>query len=248
MDYLVVLFLGVIGIVLALWSLPRMVLDGVLSGLEALLLAFGLVLLITLAGALVRPAPMASAVLVALFPFALSLLPYLRWRLRNRGLHAIEQREIERCRRTIAFDARNTGAHLQLAEALRTRGQYAEAVRCYETVLTLGKDNRQARRGLEDCLSLQRAEAGQSWLCHVCHAENEAHAIQCTACRTPRARPESRQGTPLKRVAIWAALGLEAAVLSLLAVGTLGPCGVVVASCLVAAACYVVYGADPRES
>ncbi len=248
MDYVPVLFLGFVGAALAFWSLPRMVIEGVLSGTEAVLLAFGLAVLLVAAGALVAVAPQVSTVLTAVFPFALSVIPYLRHRLRDRGLRSLEDADIERCRRTIAFDARNTGAHLQLAETLRTQGQYSEAVRSYETVLTLDKDSRQARRGIEECLNLLRAQAGQSWLCHICHVENEPQAAQCSACRTPRARPARADMPSLQRVAIWVGVGLEAAVIGLYLVGALGECGVVLASLFVAGVTYAVYGADPRES
>jgi tetratricopeptide (TPR) repeat protein len=218
-----------------------MVLDGILSGLEALVLALGLLFVITAAGVLVKPAPLASGTLMVLFPFALSTLPYIRCRLRDRGLRALKDQEIARCRKTIAFDARNTGAHLMLAKALEARGGYAEAVQCYETVLNLDKDNRDAKRGIEDCLNLERAEAGQSWLCHVCHAENTPQALACAGCRTPRSRPALVSDPPLQRVGVWVGLAMELAIVVLLCAGSLGPCGAVLGSLLVAGATYAVY-------
>ncbi len=244
MELAVVLLLGVVGAVVVIWSLPRMLLDGVLSGTEAALFACGMVALIAIAGALVRPCPAASASLVSLFVFGLSIIPFIRYRLRGRGLTRLGNDTIERCQRTIAFDERNTGARLMLAEAFREQGRYSEAIAAFEAVLEREEGNARARRGLDDCLNLQRASSGEVWLCHVCRAENDPEVTQCARCRTPRARGSVRP-SGLRRWTIWVASALQACVVVLLVAGAMNACPATVLSLVIAAGMYGVYMTDP---
>lgn len=245
MELVVVLLFGVVGAVVVIWTLPRMLLDGVLNGAEAAFFACGMVALIAIAGALARPAPAVSSMLVSLFVFGVSLLPFARYRLRGRRIARLGNETIERCQRTIAFDARNTGARLMLAEALREQGRYAEAIAAFEAVLEREENNPRARRGLDDCLNLQRASSGEMWLCHVCRAENAPEATQCTRCRTPRARSSVRPSV-FRRWTVWVASALEAAVIALLLSGALSVCPAVLASLVMAVVMYGVYATDPE--
>lgn len=242
MELAAVLALGCMGAAIGLWSLPRMVLDGAVTALEALLLAIGLLVLIAAAGALTTLAPAASAALAVAFPFALGSLSWIRFQLRDRGLRRLDDAEIERCRRTIAFDARNTGAHVALAQLLQRKGEYAEAIASYEAALALDATSREAKRGIEECLNLSRAGSGQSWICHICHAENEASHVWCPQCRTPRARAEALTDRPVHRYAFWVALGIEAAVLLLVGLGALSSCLAILVGLALGAAVWTVYG------
>jgi tetratricopeptide (TPR) repeat protein len=234
--------LGMLTLVICVWYLPRMVLDGVLSGGEALAVGAALVLWLMASAAIATVAPVVSGALNVVLVFGLAATPYGRYRLRDRTERNLRDREIERCRKTIAWDRKNAGAHEILGDALRAQHDYQEAIECYEAALDLEPENRSARRSLEECHRLSRISDGATWLCHVCHAENPPREIQCFQCRTPRGQEAARPSLLLRGTA-WGAVACGAALLALLIAGVLTPLGAFVLTVVVAIPFFAVYTA-----
>lgn len=198
---------GTVGTVVLFITLPKLLLDGILTGAEAAAYAGILVVAIASAGLLTDVAPGAATLLAGGFIVGTAALMCIRHHLGARGYRALAARKIERCRKTIAFDPRNVGAHLMLAEAMRDAKRYEEAIAAYERALDREPRNRKAQRGLEDCIALQRAARGETWQCYACHAENLPRARRCIKCGTPQTRthqPVSRANC----IALWTAAGL----------------------------------------
>ncbi len=168
------------GLALALFYVPRMYLDRALTGTEAAVIGgvvFGLCgVCHTIWGTA------ASHALGVVIITAIGCLPYARRMLSRRYESAVAQRELADWRRTIAFDPKNTGAHVFAAEALRDLGRYAEAVSFFERALALNPRDPAVQRALEATTQLKRAAAGENWICATCRAENAAKAHECFRC------------------------------------------------------------------
>lgn len=167
-------------VALALYYVPRMYLDRALTGSEAAA-ASGIVLGLcgvchSIWGA--APGYALGVVIIA----AIGCLPYARRMLSRRDELAVAERELAEWRRTIAFDARNRGAYVYAAEALRNLGRYAEAVSLYERAMALGPRDPAVQRALEVTTQLKRASAGENWICTTCRAENAARIRECFRC------------------------------------------------------------------
>lgn len=235
----VVFLLGLSSIVICVYTVPRMVLDGVLSLAEGILLACGMVLLIALAGALSKVAPDPSIALVLAFVSTLGALPYVCYVLRGRGDRRIAQQDIDRSERALAFDPNLNPARVALGDAYRGLGLYDTAASYYEAALEREPDSRAAQRGLDECLRLQSVARGETWGCHICSSANDPRDLKCRKCKTPRGRVVGT--APAHRITPWIYGGLQGAVLALMLAGELTHFGALSLSITIAAAFHVLY-------
>ena len=242
----VVFMFGVVGTIVCVYTLPRMVIDGILCGAEAIVFGALMLVIIGLAAGLLDACPIAAALLSVLFVFGMGSLPYIRHRLHHRGLTAIIERDIDDARRAIAFNHKNVFAHLTLAERLFELGRYTEARAEFEATLDLDADEKKAARGIEDCDRMHSIARGDTWLCYVCGAANEPKALQCFKCRTPRGRARHQSG--VHRVAVWGATAAEGAVVVLMLTNAVSMLAAFGLSVLIAMGFWLIYSfASPME-
>lgn len=234
---------GCVGVIVCVYTVPRMVIDGVLTCVEGILLACAMILMIVGGGALAKVAPTISTLLVLTFLFMLGALPYVRYLLRDRGNWAIAQQDIERYERSLAFDSSLNAARVALGDTYRELGLYDKAVEYYEDALDREPEHREAHKGLEECLKLQSVARKETWLCHICSAANDPRDERCFNCETPRGRLVR---TPLfHRLSPWAFGGAQAVVMLLLVADRLSDFGALGATVLIAGAFYTLYSFDP---
>lgn len=231
---------GCMGIVVCVYTVPRMVIDGVLSGSEGILIGAGMVLLIIVAAGLSGVEPAASLALVQLFVLALGTLPYLRYVLRDRGNRTIARQDLERYAKALAKDPSLTPARVALGDTYRELGLYEKAASYYESALDREPENKMAQRGLAECLKLRSIARGETWLCHICSSANDPRSARCLQCETPRARLAS---TPMvHRVIPWAYGGLGLLSVLLMVLGRLSQFGALAITAVIAGAFYALYG------
>ncbi|MDI9602573.1 MAG: tetratricopeptide repeat protein [Acidobacteriota bacterium] len=234
-----VFLLGLAGIVVCIYTVPRMVLDGVLSGAEGILIACGMVLLIVFSGAFWQSSPRTSAALLLLFILSLGCLPYVRYVLRDRVEWAIAHEDIRRFEKALAFDPNLNPARVSLGDTYRELGLYDKAVSYYEAALEREPKNKAAHRGLEECLKMQSVARGETWLCHICQVANDPRDTKCFHCATPRSSPPA--GSPVHRLSPWAYGALATLTVLLMLLGVLGPFGGLGIALLLSGVFYTLY-------
>ncbi len=234
-----VFLLGLAGIVVCVYTVPRMVLDGVLSGAEGILVACGMVLLIALAGALWQPLPQVSVALLLLFILSLGCLPYVRYALRGRAEWAIAREDIWRCEKALAFDPNLNPARVSLGDTYRELGRYDEAASYYEAALEREPENKAAQRGLEECLKMQSVARGETWLCHICQVANDPRDAKCFHCATPRGSPPG--GSLMHRLSPCVYGATATLTVLLMFLGVLGPFGSLGIALLLSGVFYTLY-------
>jgi len=242
----IVFMFGFLGTIICVYMLPRMVIDGILCGAEAII--FGALMLVLIGGAasLLPLSPLGAALLAVVFVFGMGSLPYIRHRLQHRGLAAIINRDIDDAKRAIAFDHKNVFAHLTVAERLFELGRYKEARAEFEATLDLDAGEKKAKRGIEDCDKMLSIAKGDTWLCYVCGAANEPKAVQCFKCRTPRGRLMRQSKVHL--FAVWGATAAEGAVVVMMLTNALSMLAAFGLSVLIAIGFWLIYSfGSPME-
>lgn len=234
--FLVAVFVLLSGLIIAFMTIPRMWLDGLLSGLEALILMGGVLgltalILSTWGGPIMVLGTTA-------YMGAIAWLPYVRRLMAYRQEIWIGREEAAKWQKTIAFDPKNQGAHLFLARALVRMGRLDEALKGYEEALRLSPVDPEARKEYNQSLQLQRRLSGQPWICPACAAENRSRIRQCFRCgaylprlSTPPPRTVGTFG--------WVTGGLVLVLIALWALGRLGPFVLLLGSAFVFATFYV---------
>lgn len=178
--FVVAAFVLLAGLTVGFLTIPRMWLDGLLSGLEAIAL---IATVLALTGVIIST--WGSAMMVAatvVFVAVFGSLPYFRRITAYRQEMAMARADADKWQKTIAFDPKNQGAHLFLARAHVKMGRLDPALKEYEEALRLSPGDPEARKEYNRTLQLQRSLTGQPWICPACAAENRGRLRQCFRC------------------------------------------------------------------
>jgi len=165
--------------------------DKTLGPVEGILCVAGVFLVLGLVA--VTRGTIWSVILLGVLIGGCALLPALsRWSNR-RGLAALDQEDIEKYERTLAFDPKNAAAHSFLGQIYLRQGRYEEAIHHLERAVELDPKSSKDRWHLEKAVQAQAEKDEAFVVCRECSTRNPAGATACAHCEAPLRHPNFLQ-------------------------------------------------------